>query len=105
MAPGGPARAPAAARPGGAISPPPARHLPQGAGRRPGGNLLAERFLEVGEFRASYEEAYRSLYQQLFADGAALEALDSWAQTLAGVAGELVDASTLSGRGRPPARA
>jgi len=62
-----------------------------------GGNLLAERFLAVDGFRALYEEAYRALYQQLLSDGTALEVLDDWAQTLAGGAGDLIDASTLSG--------
>jgi spore coat protein CotH len=73
---------------------PPAADSPRGAGSR-GGNLLAERFLEVGEFRAAYEEAYRGLYGLWFAGGAALETLDSWAETLSGAAGDLVDAATL----------
>jgi spore coat protein CotH len=62
-----------------------------------GGNLLAERFLEVDGFRALYEEAYGALYRQLFADGTALEVLDRWAGTLAGGAGELIGVATLEG--------
>ena len=60
-----------------------------------GGNLLAERFLEVDEFRALYEDAYQDLYDELLAGGAALQILDAWAATLSGAAGELIDAATL----------
>ena len=60
-----------------------------------GGHLLKERFLEAAVFQALYEEAYRDLYRQLFADGAALEALDQWAAVLSTVEGELIDPATL----------
>lgn len=60
-----------------------------------GGHLLKERFLEVEEFRAIYEEIYRDLYQQLLTDGAALEALDRWAAVLSTVEGDLIDPATL----------
>ena len=60
-----------------------------------GGHLLKERFLEAAEFQALYEEAYRDLYRQLFADGAALEALDQWAAVLSTVEGDLIDPATL----------
>ena len=69
--------------PGGMARPP----ADQGGPGVMGGNLLAERFLEVDEFRALYEEAYRALYRQLFADGTALEVLDRWAATLTGAGG------------------
>jgi len=59
------------------------------------GHLLEDRFFEVAAFRGLYEEAYRALYRQLFAEGAALEAVDRWAQTLAGGAGELIEPATL----------
>ncbi|MBN2113172.1 MAG: CotH kinase family protein [Acidimicrobiia bacterium] len=96
--------------PGGLPSPPGAGPIPGGerpdggAGLRPGregtpavatGHLLEDRFLEVAAFRGLYEEAYRSLYRQLFAEGIALEVLDGWAQTLAGGAGELIDIAIL----------
>ena len=60
-----------------------------------GGHILKERFLETAEFQAQYEEAYRDLYRQLFADGAALEALDRWAAVLSTVEGDLIDPATL----------
>jgi len=91
---------PAGADPSEEINPPAGVARPPGGQGGPGvvgGNLLAERFLAVDGFRALYEEAYRALYQQLLSDGTALEVLDDWAQTLAGGAGDLIDASTLSG--------
>jgi spore coat protein CotH len=81
------------------FEPPEGMELPQGgqvpAGGGMGGHILKERFLATEEFQVVYEEAYRDLYQQLFADGAALEALDRWAAALATVEGDLVDAATL----------
>lgn len=59
------------------------------------GHVLEERFMEVGAFRASYVEAYRDLYQALFANGMAVGMLDRWAATLAEVEGDLIDAATL----------
>jgi spore coat protein CotH len=69
----------------------------QGRGFGMGGHLLKERFLEVAEFQALYEEAYQDIYRQLFADGAALEALDRWAAVLSTVEGDLIDAATVEG--------
>lgn len=42
-----------------------------------GGNTLKERFLELDAFEDVYLDAYRDLYQQWFASGSALEALDA----------------------------
>ncbi|MCK1814470.1 CotH kinase family protein [Streptomyces sp. XM4011] len=42
-----------------------------------GGNILKERFLELDAFDDVYLDAYRDLYQQWFASGSALEALDA----------------------------
>ncbi|WP_046724646.1 CotH kinase family protein [Streptomyces xiamenensis] len=42
-----------------------------------GGNTLKERFLESDAFEDVYLDAYRDLYQQWFASGSALEALDA----------------------------
>ena len=88
-----------AERPGGIVAPtgPGEVVRPQGGpgGFGMGGHLLKERFLEVAEFQAVYEEAYGDLYQQLFAAGAALDALDRWAEVLSTVEGSLIDAATL----------
>jgi spore coat protein CotH len=94
------AAGPGAAAPPAGMNPPgdmPRPQAGQGAPGVTGGNLLAERFLEVDGFRALYEEAYGALYRQLFADGTALEVLDGWAGTLAGGAGELIGVATLEG--------
>ena len=100
--PGGGAPPAGGPRPGGQTAPGgvlPSQGGPPQAGDGPvaamGGNLLAERFLEVDEFRALYEDAYQDLYDELFAGGAALQTLDTWAATLSGAAGELIDAATL----------
>lgn len=52
---------------------------PDGDGemRGMGGNILKERFLELDAFDDVYLDAYRDLYQQWFASGSALEALDA----------------------------
>jgi len=79
--------------PGGMVQPPGGQVNP-GSGM--GGHLLKERFLEVPEFQALYEETYRDLYDQLFAGAAALAALDRWAEVLSSVEGDLTDAATLA---------
>ncbi|MGW3645559.1 CotH kinase family protein [Streptomyces sp. NPDC000878] len=51
-----------------------------GGGRGGGGmsgNILKERFLETDAFDDIYHEAYKKLYQEFFASGYALDALDS----------------------------
>ncbi|WP_019431447.1 CotH kinase family protein [Streptomyces sp. AA0539] len=52
---------------------------PDGDGemRGMGGNILKERFLELDAFDDVYLDAYHDLYQQWFASGSALEALDA----------------------------
>lgn len=47
-----------------------------------GSNLMKRRFLTLPAFRPTYEAAYRSGYQRLFASGAAGEALEALATTL-----------------------
>ncbi|GGM08724.1 CotH kinase family protein [Micromonospora yangpuensis] len=59
-------------------------------GRAPGGGFggghkLKERFLASDAFTEVYESAYRELYQQIYADGAASTALDELTRVLTGV--------------------
>ncbi|KUI36663.1 CotH kinase family protein [Mycobacterium sp. GA-2829] len=46
-------------------------------GMPPGGNLLKERFLASPAFAAVYDTAYWDLYDRIYADGQALELLDT----------------------------
>jgi spore coat protein CotH len=91
--PAGPGEADGAPAPGNPVRP------PAGQGNlasEMGGHLLKERFLAEPEFRARYEEIYRTLYRQLFIEGAGLDALDEWAAVLATAEGGLVDPATLA---------
>jgi spore coat protein CotH len=52
-----------------------------------GGHKLKERFLSSTMFKTVYEDAYRELFRKIFADGAALKALDSITKVLSNVGG------------------
>ncbi|MFI7026147.1 CotH kinase family protein [Micromonospora sp. NPDC049900] len=67
---------------------------PGGAGPGGGGHLLKERFLASETFTQVYEDAYRALYRQVYADGAALAALDGITEVLSSVDGQ--DAQTVT---------
>lgn len=53
-----------------------------GGGGMRSGNALKERFLASGAFTGIYENAYRELYEQLFASGRAIEILDEIADSV-----------------------
>lgn len=53
-----------------------------GGGGMRGGNALKERFLASDAFTDIYENAYRELYEQLFASGRAVELLDEIAESV-----------------------
>lgn len=58
------------------------------------GHVLKERFLATPAFAAVYEQAYRTLYQQIYADGGAMRVLDELA---AGVpTSDTLDAATIA---------
>ncbi|MEO3821403.1 hypothetical protein [Plantactinospora sp. B24E8] len=52
-----------------------------------GGNKLKERFLASAAFKPVYEDAYRDLYQKIYADGTALNAIESITKVLSTVDG------------------
>ena len=53
-----------------------------GGGGMQSGNALKERFLASDAFTVVYENAYRDLYEQLFASGRAVEVLDEIAASV-----------------------
>ncbi|GGM20958.1 hypothetical protein GCM10011608_01940 [Micromonospora sonchi] len=53
----------------------------------PGGNKLKERFLASAAFKTVYEDAYRDLYRKVYADGTAMNALESITTVLSTVSG------------------
>lgn len=64
------------------VGPPPGKE-PGPEGKRPlGGNALKDRFLESKAWAAMYEDAYWSLYDQMFFDGQAHTLLDEIAATV-----------------------
>jgi spore coat protein CotH len=74
------------------------------AGRGPDGptggafgrtNILVERFHEVTEFEALYQEALAELGASLYGSGIAQGILDTWVDTLVRDGGDLVDSSTV----------
>lgn len=90
----------AGAVPPGGFQPPEGMQLPEGMPRpdgdaaggrgRPsglGGNKLKERFLASAAFKPVYESAYRDLYQKIYADGTALDAVESITEVLSIVDG------------------
>ncbi|MGX4652215.1 CotH kinase family protein [Micromonospora sp. SCSIO 07396] len=75
---------------------PGARGAGDGDGPRGGmmtGHKLKERFLAADAFKATYEDAYRELYQQVYGSGKAAESLTAISTTLKGVEG--VDAAAV----------
>lgn len=68
------------------LKPPPGFKPPTGMGPPPGkklgGNLLKERFLASPAFTDVYDKAYWELYGQIYADGQALELLDTIVETV-----------------------
>jgi spore coat protein CotH len=71
---------------------------PPGGGGGPGGgfmtgNKLKERFLATDAFKQVYEDAYRDLYQKIYAGGAAVAAIDGITATLATVPGNDANAT------------
>lgn len=72
--------------------------LPDGAQRMGigGGNILAERFLEVETFADAYEQAKADLQATLYDSGAAQDVLDRWTALLEDQASGLVDSATLA---------
>jgi spore coat protein CotH len=81
-------------------TPPPAGMQPPGGMQQPGGfgglggNRLKERFLASAAFKSVYEDAYRDLYRKIFADGTALNALDSISKVLSTVDGHDMQSTT-----------
>ncbi len=57
-----------------------------------GGHKLKERFLASEAFTQLYEDAYRSLYQQIYGDGTALATVDAVTKVLGTVEGHEVSA-------------
>lgn len=53
-----------------------------GGGGMRSGNAMKERFLASDAFTGIYENAYRELYEQLFASGRAIEILDEIADSV-----------------------
>lgn len=72
--------------------------VPDGAQRMGpgGGNILAERFLEVEEFADAYAQAKAELQATLYDSGAAQDVLDRWTALLEDQASGLVDSATLA---------
>jgi spore coat protein CotH len=66
---------------------PPAGMQPPAGFAGMGGNKLKERFLASAAFKSVYEEAYRDLYNRIYANGTAMNALDSIAGVLSGIDG------------------
>lgn len=61
-----------------------------------GGNVLAERFLEVEAFADAYAQAQDDLQATLYDSGAAQDVLDRWTALLEDEASALVDSATLA---------
>ncbi|GAB2572691.1 hypothetical protein Aab01nite_81870 [Paractinoplanes abujensis] len=59
----------------------------RGGPRGMGGNKLKERFLGSTAFKTRYEDAYRDMYQKIYGNAAALNALESALKVLATVDG------------------
>jgi spore coat protein CotH len=58
------------------------------------GNKLKERFLATPAFKEAYEQAYRVLYQQIYADSGAMRVLDELAATVP--TSDTLDAATIT---------
>lgn len=69
---------------------------PAGFGGMNGSNILKERFLEVEEFNAKYEQAQADLRETLYASGLAQEILDQWSNVLKEGASDLVTDEQIS---------
>lgn len=72
----------------------PAGGVGGGGGGPLGGNVLAERFLADDTFAVFYQQARAELLETLFADGTAVDIIDSWLEVLA--TQPIVDAETLA---------
>lgn len=69
---------------------------PAGFGGMNGSNILKERFLEVEEFNAKYEQAQTDLREALYTSGKAQEILDQWSNVLKEGASDLVTDEQIS---------